>query len=652
MIDGSSTRRTASAAFAFLTLVSLFASASGAQAADGERWKKRFAEDILPILKSRCVECHGAEEPDGGLDLVKFVDGADPLAAIDVWERVGPRIRQNEMPPEGSPGLNDDQKGKFNGWLDARPQADNCHQLASDETTSWYRGYVMSRRLTRTEFGNAVRDLFGVDLDADADVPSDGAGGEGFDTAGDALFTSPIHLEKYVAAADRVVRTVLPDDTNGLSPEVVAARERLLIASPSDSLSPRDAAKQVLSTYVKRAWRRPVEAEEIERLLVLFDQATERGEPFEKALRQPLAAAMLSPHFLFVVETEPEEGGVHRLSPHQLAMRVSLFLWSSIPDDRLLELADAGAIYDEATLRDEVRRMAADPKARALGENFGMQWLGLTALGESTKPDAEKFPEFDAELSAAMREEPIRLMQRVFAENRSLLELIDADYVPANGRLARHYGLEPTADEDWSYVSASGGRGGVVTTAAVLASTSYPLRTSPVLRGRWALETLLGSKVPPPPPGVPALEATKAEGDKALSLRERLELHRKDPNCASCHARMDPLGFGLENYDPLGRWRTEDDGIAIDASGKLPSGETFTGPDELKTLLLKRKDEFLKHFVRKTLGFALGRDLNRFDDCVVDAAMKRLNEEDYKAQGLLEEIVLSYPFQHRYFKSK
>lgn len=635
-----------------LTLAALFAAANSVRAADEERWKKRFADDIVPILKTRCVECHGKDEPEGGLDLVKFVDGADPLSAMDVWERVGPRIRQNEMPPEGSPGLNDDQKGKFNGWLDARPQEENCNQLASDETTSWYRGYVMSRRLTRTEFGAAVRDLFGVDLDAEADVPSDGAGGEGFDTTGDALFTSPIHLEKYVAAADRVVRTVLPENPEDLSPELIAARERLLVARPSESLSPRDAARQVIAAYAKRAWRRPVEAEEIDRLLVLFDKATERGESYEAALRQPLAAALLSPHFLFVVETEPEEGGVHRLSPHQLAMRVSLFLWSSIPDDRLLELADTGAIYDEATLREELRRMLADPKAKALGENFGMQWLGLTALGESTKPDAEKFPEFDAELAAAMREEPIRLIQRIFAENRSLLELIDADYVPANGRLARHYGLEPTAGEDWSFVSASGGRGGVVTTAAVLASTSYPLRTSPVLRGRWVLEEILGSRVPPPPPGVPALEATKGEGDQPLSLRERLELHRKDPNCASCHARMDPIGFGLENYDVLGRWRSDDEGHAIDSSGKLPSGETFAGPDELKTLILKRKDEFLNHFVRKMLGFALGRDLNRFDDCVIDAALKRLNENEYQAQGLLEEIVLSYPFQHRYFKAK
>jgi hypothetical protein len=212
--------------------------------------------------------------------------------------------------------------------------------------------------------------------------------------------------------------------------------------------------------------------------------------------------------------------------------------------------------------------------------------------------------------------------------------------------------MKPPAGDDWGYVSASGGRGGVVTSAAVLTSTSYPLRTSPVLRGRWVLEEILGSRVPPPPPGVPALEATKGEADKPLSLRERLELHRKDPDCASCHARMDPIGFGLENYDVLGRWRADDAGHAIDASGKLPSGETFSGPDEMKALILKRKDEFLKHFVRKMLGFALGRDLNRFDDCVVEAALKRLNENEYRAQGLLEEIVLSYPFQHRYFKAK
>lgn len=621
-----------------------------------KKWGENYTKDILPIVKSKCLECHSGDDADGEFDLATFSSGESAIEAGDIWERVARRVRQNEMPPEGSPGLSDPQKSAFYRWLDSRPGQDLCKQLASDETQSWYRGHVMSRRLTRTEYRNAMRDLVGIELKPSELPPSDGAGGEGFDTVGDALFTSPIHLEAYLMAADRLIETALPEGEQGASEEVIAARRRILSTLPksidsASDLDDRDAAKANIEAFAERAWRRPPTPEEVERLLTIFDAALTRTGSFIAAQRQPLKAILVSPHFLFVVESEPEAGGVQRISPHQLATRLALLIWSSIPDDRLLQLADSDALYEEEVLRGEVRRMLADSKANALGENFGLQWLGLKEFGNGPKPDAEVFPEYDDKLAAAMREEAVRTVASVFRANAPLTDLIDADYIYANASLAKHYGIDLPPDSSWQQVKLdSRQRGGVLTMASVLTSASYPRRTSPVLRGRWILEEVLGARVPPPPPNVPALEDEHGEA-KPTTLRERLELHRQKAECASCHNRMDPLGFGLENFDGIGRWRESDNGQPIDSAGKLPSGDTFSGPEELKVILLKRSGEFQKHFVRKLLGFGLGRDLNKFDNCVVDHCLKCLKENDLKAGILIEEIALSYPFQHRYFKA-
>lgn len=641
------------------TCVLVFSAAGSPQQAAADEaeqklvaWKAMYEEKIHAIIETRCLECHSGKDADGEFDLAQFVDGESAAAKMDLWERVAKRIRLNEMPPEGSPQLTDPQKSDFYRWIDSRPVVDLCNQLATDETQAWYRGHVMSRRLTRTEYTNAVRDLVGLDLPAGIELPSDGAGGEGFDTTGDALFTSAIHIENYLAAADQLIEAAVPD----VAPEpadspLALSRQRILVAVPSESLSEREAASQILQQFARRAWRRPPHETEIERLLTLFEARKAAGADFVAAVREPLKAIMVSPHFLFVVESEPEEGGVQRLTPHQLAMRLSLFIWSSIPDDALLEAADSEEIYTPEGLRKQVRRMLADPRARALGENFGLQWLGLSNLTTTANPDAELFPEFSPALVADMREEAIRLVASLFRDDRPLLELIDADYVYVNGKLGSHYQLDVPPDAPWQRVSLSGRqRGGVITLGAVLTASSYPRRTSPVLRGRWILEEILGSRVPPPPPGIPSLEEVSSEGGK-LSLRERLEVHRAKPECASCHNRMDPLGFGLENFDAIGRWRTEDEGVPVDAAGKLPSGESFSGPEELKQILLKRQDEFKRHFVRKLLGFALGRGLNKFDDCVVDDCLKALAANEMKSAVLIETIAASYPFQHRYFKA-
>ncbi|MFN5742762.1 MAG: DUF1592 domain-containing protein [Planctomyces sp.] len=642
-------------------------SASGVTADELEakvaRWKKDYEARVLPIIRERCQQCHNAEKSEGELDLSKFATGDQAYEAADAWERVARRIRLNEMPPQGSPGLNDRQKGTFQKWVDTRPNQDLCSQLASEETQSWYRGYVMSRRLTQLEYRNAVRDLLGQSLPVGEEPPVDGAGGEGFDTVGDSLFTSTLHTEAYLLLADQLVDRALPagrmeqwlsgagEQSGGVLRGLLSESQWRLLdtAASADAAGVQSAVQQLIAGFARRAWRRPPTEEEVTRLQQLFAASLPRLSSVLESVRQPLKAVLVSPHFLFVVETEPDETGVLPLTGHQLATRLALFLWSSVPDEELLAAADAGVLADDRQYRQQIRRMLADPKSAGLGENFGLQWLGLRNFG-GVVPDAKVYPQYSELLAGDLREEAVQFVSGVFRENRPLTDLLAADYVVVNGRLAEHYGLSLPADADWQrVVVADGRRGGAATLGAVLTAASYPRRTSPVLRGRWILDELLGTPVPPPPPGVPPLDQSVAESG-SQTLRQRLELHRQKPECASCHDRMDPLGFGLENFDGIGRWRESDAGQSIDAAGRLPSGEQFAGPAELKAVLLGRKDDFLNHFSRKMLGFALGRELNKFDACVVETSVKKLQENGFQSQILIEEIACSYPFRNRYYK--
>jgi hypothetical protein len=617
-------------------------------------WHEAFAKEVRPVLEAKCLSCHSGEKPEGDFDLSPAATAERPIDQAGIWDRVAARVRLNEMPPAGSPGLSDPEKGALHRWFDSRPGRDLCDELATDETKSWYRGRVMSRRITSAEYDRMVAALFGVDLDPARNFPADGAGGEGFDTTGDTLFTSPIHLERYLSAAEEVVEAVVTEQPPAEGSPLTAGWNRWV----GPAFEPVQARDRV-AAFATAAWRRPVRPEELDRLMALAAAAAaaDDARPLD-GLREAMKAVLVSPNFLFLVETSPGTG-VHPLSAHQLAARLAVFLWSSLPDDELLQLADAGKLQDEAVLRTQVRRMLRDSRSRGLAEDFGLQWLELKNFSQRVAPDKEAFPEFDPALAADFREEVIRVVQRVFAEDTSLLELIDAPAAPLTARLAVHYGLPWPAEPPGSPAATADGwrlmtlpdrrRGGVLTTAAVLAGTSYPKRTSPVLRGQWVLGQVLGGKVPPPPPGVPPLEE-KHDEDAPKTLRQRLEAHRTNPSCASCHDRMDPIGFGLENYDVLGRWRSEDGGLPVDASGSLPPGGGFNGPEELKQRLLDRRGEFIKHLTRKLLGYALGRELDEFDQCVVDRTAKKLGQSDHRAALLVEEIVVSHPFRHRYHK--
>jgi hypothetical protein len=562
-------------------------------------------------------------------------------------------VQAYEMPPKKSGELDFGQFQKLADFLRKlpKPEKPDCNQLASDRTASYYRGYVMSRRLNRAEYINTVRDLFGVELNLKFEelLPADGGGGEGFDTTGDTLFTSSIHIEKYLAAAEQITQAVLPDRSRGQSRELRAARDRVLFKEPGWFEKPGPAAREIIAAFARRAWRRPVTPGELDRLMELFQRGTERGDSFVPSIRLVLKGVLISPHFLFLAEPEPAETGIQRLADVPLASKLSYFVWSSMPDDELLSLAEQGRLADTNVFRAQLHRMLQDPKAAALGERFALQWLDLDKLGSEVKPDATRYPEFDAALGVAMKGEVKAYFNHLVREDRSLLELIDSKYTFANARLARLYGIEGVSGDDLQRVNVADAiRGGILGMAAVHALTSYPLRTSPVLRGRWVLESLLGDKIAPPPPDVPTLneEAAKTKG---LSLREQLEQHRLKAECASCHDKMDPLGFGLENFDVLGRWRTEMHGQRLDAKGTLPSGESYEGPTGLKQVLMARKDKIIRHLAKKMTGFALGRELNKFDNCVIDDAMKALEHGEWRATILIEAIATSYPFQHRFY---
>ena len=570
-----------------------------------------FAQKVAPVVQKYCVPCHGPDKKKGDLDLSIYKTNNDVLQKPEPWKLAVEKVNAFEMPPKGKPEPSHENKDQLNRWFAKLPKTKlDCTQLASDRNTRFYKGYVMSRRLNRAEVELTLRDLLGVDLKID--FPSDGSGGEGFDTNGDTLFTSPILVEKAIDAAEKAL-----------------AAARL----------PKNAS---LAAFARRAWRRPVAPEEVERLQPLV-----KRDPTLKLAR---TAILVSPHFLFLVEPEPEKEGVIPLGPHPLAARLSYFLWSSMPDEALSWRADGRDLAHAESIREEVRRMSRDPRASALGEQFALQWLELDPLGQAARPDPKKFPEFDDQLAADMKAEVVHLFAEIVREDRSLLELLDARHTWVNERLAKLYGIEGVKGEALRRVELKGGaRGGLLGMAAVHAVSSYPFRTSPVLRGKWILESLLGSKVPPPPPGVITLSENAPEAE-TQTLRQRLEKHRLNPECASCHDRMDPLGFGLENFDVLGRWRTQDNGQPVDVEGTLPSGEKFRGAEGLKKVILARKDEVMRHLSKKLLGYALGRALTKYDECVVDDAMKALKANGYRASALIETIALSYPFRHRYVK--
>ena len=439
-----------------------------------------------------------------------------------------------------------------------------------------------------------------------------------------------------------------------------ASHRRLLTAD--ETLTEAQQTRQILENFASRAYRRPATNSEVERLSELTEVVTSDGGNREEGIQFAMQAVLCSPKFLFRAELDDRPGSdsSRPLNEYQLASRLSYFLWSSMPDDELFELARAAQL--RASLEGQVRRMLKDPRANALVESFALQWLQLQRL-ETFAPDKDQFPSFNEYLRRSMLEETRRFLLEIVQQDRSLLDMLAADYTYLNEPLARHYGIsdtngngprfksdgpkgQPIRGREFVRVSlATGERGGLMTQASVLTVTSNPTRTSPVKRGKWVLEQLLGTPPPPPPPNAPLLED---EGRKLTgSLREQMLQHRENPSCAACHTDMDTLGFAFENFNAVGRWRDKEGEQVIDPSGELPGGKSFAGPAELKQILLDRKDDFTRCIAEKMLTYALGRGLEYYDRPTVNRIVKAVGENDYRFSALVSEIVKSEPFVNR-----
>jgi Protein of unknown function (DUF1592)/Protein of unknown function (DUF1588)/Protein of unknown function (DUF1587)/Protein of unknown function (DUF1585)/Protein of unknown function (DUF1595) len=414
-----------------------------------------------------------------------------------------------------------------------------------------------------------------------------------------------------------------------------ASYQRVFICAET---TPR-CARTILTSLLERAYRRPVTEAEIAAKLALVTLAQREGDTFEEGIRLALQAILASPSFLFRVESDPKA----QVSDIELASRLSYFLWASMPDPELMKLAKSGELGRPPVLEAQVRRMLADAKSYNLVDNWAAQWLQLRNLGR-TKPDPTRFPKVDDELLDAMRTETSMFIAAIIKEDRSILDIIDAPFTFLNGPLARHYGITGVDGEEFRRVTLDGAqRSGVLTQAAILTVASYPTRTSIPIRGKWVMENLLGTPPPPPPDNVPALNESNVGTE--VSLRQRLEQHRRDPSCSPCHNVMDPIGFGLENYDAVGAWRTMDGKFPIESSGTLPDGRRFSGSKELKAILKGQSDQFVRNVTEKLLTYSLGRGLERFDRPTVDAISRQVAANDYKFSSLVLEVVKSAPFR-------
>jgi hypothetical protein len=589
-----------------------------------------FAADVAPFIASHCASCHASDEPEGGVVLDKYASSANVQQDYELWEKIIRLINAHQMPPPDAEQPTSDELLAVTAAIERELALFDC-------SSEKHPGRVTIQRLNKAEYDNTIRDLVGLDLHLAEDFPSDDVG-NGFDNIGDVLSIPPILLEKYLNAASTVADRVYGD---------ADARRRVFPHEPETDEQRIETAQRNVNEFAARAFRRPLTENEKERLFAIMLFAWERDSSEEDIFKTAISAILSNPNFIFRVERE-EDGelgdGIRQLDGYELASRLSYFLWSSMPDARLFELAESGELAQRAVLASEVKRMLADAKSIALVENFAGQWLQLRDVSR-LMPDPVKFPNFDGELRTAMRRETELFFTRMIQEDRSVLEFLDADFTYVNERLARHYGIADIRGEEFQKVALTAGRRGVLTHASILMLTSNPTRTSPVKRGKWILDNMLAEPPPPPPANVPELE----EGTETLgTLREQMEQHRSNATCASCHRTMDALGFGLENFDAIGAWRDKDGRFDIDATGQLPGGRAFDGARDLMQILVdEKKDEFCRCLASKLLTYGLGRGLGSYDRCTVKDCVTIMQENDYRFSSLVTAIVTSDPFTMR-----
>ena len=585
-----------------------------------------YERDVVPFIRQHCNGCHGETKPKGDfrIELPKGEGAAANLKSQ--WEMVAKAIRSGDMPPANKPRPAKEDSNKINEWIDQKSLGVVCDGKPPA-------GRVVLRRLNREEYGNALRDLLGIGYRAGEDLPADDVG-DGFDNQADVLTLSPLHLEKYLASAESAVNQALK------GPGRRGAGNRIEIPTKSEQLKPS------IERFLRKAWRRPPEEADINRFLQMAKAA---GSKPEDGFAAAMTAALVSPRFLFVVEADPQQGKSERLlDGHELATRLSLFLWSSIPDDTLLDAATKGDLNNPGGISAQTERMLKDPKSKALARNFTGQWLQLRNL-KTIQPDPVRFPGITEALKEDMAVECEMFFSNLLEENRPITEFVDARHTFVNDRLAKFYGINLPRIRNAGFRKhefTDDKRGGVTTMAGVLLVTSNPTRTSPVKRGKFVLENILGTPPPPAPPGVEELKDDPG-ARKAASLRQRMEEHRRNPNCAVCHTKMDSLGFGLENFNAVGQWRIEDEGKPIDSAGELPGGKKFSNPAELRKILLEQPEVFADCLTRKMMTYALGRSLSAKDRCVVEKIVADLKLRNWGLAELVKAVTLSEPFTRR-----
>jgi hypothetical protein len=577
--------------------------------------RKAFKDDVTPFVKEFCVRCHGSR-PKAGLNLDVALRSPGSPAFARKWLECLANVNARDMPPGNADQPNDEERQRF---LDALAQI----KYLSDPDP----GVFVIRRLSKVEYANTLHDLLGVDPAIASELP-DEVRGEGYLNS-----LSPMQSEQFLGIANVAIQKMSAD-----------AQTRLLGKKDAD---PREVARRI----AREAYRRPPTDAEIDLLARVYQLGRAEKLDHAASLRLMLKAVLVSPQFLFITPSKEAPAGqrIVPLDDHQIASRLSYFLWATMPDAELSRLADEGRMREPVVLQAQLRRLIASPRSRALFDGFGSQWLGLDSLATMAF-DAERFPQMTPALRSAMYDEARLFFESIVRGNRSLVTFVDGDFTFLNGTLATLYGLEKKvsgpAMQEVRLTDAN--RGGILAMPGILAATSFSTRTSAVKRGVWVLEQVLGQRVPPAPPNVPTLEQLDQAKTASLTLRQRTELHRTNATCANCHKMLDPIGFGLENFDAIGRWREKDDtGGPIDAAGELPGGKRFSSPKELKALIAARPGDLSRNLTERLLAYALSRPLDAYDHIVLDQMLKTIADDDYKMQTLLGEIVTSYPFLNR-----
>lgn len=595
-----------------------------------------FGNGVKQLLQDRCMACHGNDLQSGSVDFAKISTQAVARENYPVWKKVVAQVSTGSMPPETEKPLTADEKQRLLQWVgetfDTRQNPDP--------------GPPLTRQLTRHEYGQTLRDLlrFWFDPTHEAGIPDESVV-EGFANRAGGLVLESSLMEKYFTAADLALEKLFTD--NG----AVGARKRLLFVTPSDTVPAASAVRQVVQSFLRRAFRRPVAYDEVEKYSVIADRSLAAGEGFEMAIRKTLKPALVSPHFLLRVESQPgEAASVHRVNDHELAVRLSYFLWSSMPDDILFEAADRGDLSKPDLLEQQVRRMLAHGKAEALTSQFLTHWLQLPHLRKAL-PSQNQFPTYTRSLRDAMERETWLFCDHLRKEDRSVLELLDADYTFVNAELARHYQLAeiPPKDKDFQKVQLKpeDHRGGVIGMSSILTMTSHTDRTKPTARGKWMLEVLLGEPPPPPPANAGSFAPPEKDRPEPKSFREKLAQHATNANCIGCHKRVDPFGFALENYDAIGSWRDESSGATIDNVGQLPGVGEFRGVEGLRRMLRSKQSQIVSNLAAQTLSYALGRDVSYYDEPSIAAITRALERDEYRFSTLILQVVNSHPFLHR-----